>query len=237
MNNKNSGKIEKHIPKVIKSEYKNKFNYVYRDRKGKEHPICIVERIDVDKRENGSNVYSIPSGYIKTYEYSKGGNAQKAYEYSNGDIYVTGTEYGKRKYPKSSGKVKLVRMKDSLSYEKHKIKIYYSFRSSQRRYFNPDAYAAFIGSLAEINRKDVLCTGMCFEYATSYPSVTYPNGDSADTAYFSTLNEEQIKVNSFKKFHFENIYRGNGSWYANLKGTSYSSGHEITYILVSLIVQ
>jgi hypothetical protein len=67
---------------------------------------------------------------------------------------------------------------------------------------------------------------MCFADATSYPSVTHPNGDCADKAYYSTLSLEQKKVNAFKDFHFENIYRGNGSWYASLVGTTYSSGHE-----------
>jgi hypothetical protein len=75
-------------------------------------------------------------------------------------------------------------------------------------------------------RKDVVCTGMCFEDATSYPSVTHPNGDSADTSYFLTLEEEQVKADAFKKFHFEHIYRGNSGWYKDIKGTSYSDGHE-----------
>lgn len=67
---------------------------------------------------------------------------------------------------------------------------------------------------------------MCFENATSYPSLTHPNGDSADTAYYSTLELEQKKVNAFKKFHFKNIFRGKGSWYPKLVGTKYSNGHE-----------
>ncbi|MGV0964669.1 hypothetical protein [Empedobacter falsenii] len=67
---------------------------------------------------------------------------------------------------------------------------------------------------------------MCFKDATSYPSVTHPNGDSADTAYFPTLELEQKKVDAFKKFHFEKIYRGSGGWFPKLKGTNPSSGHE-----------
>lgn len=142
------------------------------------------------------------------------------------DICVSGTKYGYRKYSKGQGKVHLIRMKDSLNYKKGNVKIFYSFRSSQRRYCNPDAYAGFIGALAKLDREDVLCTGMCFADATSYPSVTHPNGDCADTAYYSTLSLEQKKVNAFKDFHFEKIYRGSGSWYASLVGTAYSSGHE-----------
>ena len=67
---------------------------------------------------------------------------------------------------------------------------------------------------------------MCFADATSYPSVTHPNGDCADTAYYPTLALEQKKVDAFKFFHFEKIYRGNTSWYSNLIGTIFSSGHE-----------
>jgi len=117
-------------------------------------------------------------------------------------------------------------MPDSLSYLNGNVKIYYTFKNSQRRYCNPDAFAAFIGALAEIDRTDVECTGMCFSDSTSYPSLSYPNGDSVDTVYFNTLEEEQKKVDSFLKFNFTHIYRGNASWYAKLKVTSYSKGHE-----------
>lgn len=117
-------------------------------------------------------------------------------------------------------------MKDSLNYSSDGVKAYYSFQNSQRRYCNPESYAGLIGALIMLGRTDVLCTGMCFEDATSYPSVTHPNGDSADTAYYSTLALEQKKVDALKFFHFKNIYRGKGSWYSSLVGTKYSGGHE-----------
>lgn len=220
------GKIEKHIPKEIKSSYKQKYKYVFHDKENKEHEICIVEYIFANKRNNGITISSIPRGYTKTYSYPRGGNAQTAYVYSNGDICVEGTRYGFKKYPKGTGKVELVRMKDNLNYNNGNVKIYYSFKNSQRRYCNPDSYAGFIGALATLGRTDVLCTGMCFEDATSYPSVTHPNGDSADTAYYSTLEVEQKKVNAFKHFNFKNIYRGRTRWYPDLIGTKYSKGHE-----------
>jgi hypothetical protein len=220
------GKIEKHIPKTIKSGYEKKYKYVYHDKDKKEHEICTVEFILADKRNNGKTISSIPKGYIKKYQYPKGGNAQTAYVYSNGDICVEGTKYGYKQYSKGSGKVELVRMKDTLSYDNGETKVYYSFKSSQRRYCNPESYAGFIGALATLGRTDVLCTGMCFEDATSYPSVTHPNGDSADTAYYPTLVSEQKKVNAFKHFNFKNIYRGKTGWYPNLVGTKYSKGHE-----------
>lgn len=67
-------------------------------------------------------ISSIPKGYIKKYQYPKGGNAQTAYVYSNGDICVEGTKYGYKQYSKGSGKVELVRMKDTLSYDNEKQK-------------------------------------------------------------------------------------------------------------------
>lgn len=221
-----NGTIEKHIPKKIKDEYMQKYKYVYHDKEKNEHEICIVDWFTVDKRNNGKKISSIPKGYINTYSYPSGGNAKMAYEYSNGDICVSGTEYGYRKYSKGQGKVPLVKMKDNLNYKKNDVKIFYSFQRSQRRYCNPDAYAGFIGALAKLGREDVLCTGMCFADATSYPSVTHPNGDCADTAYYSTQALEQKKVNAFKAFHFEKIYRGKGGWYSKLTGTNYSPGHE-----------
>jgi len=220
------GKIEKHIPKKIKSGYEQKYKYIFHDKENKEHEICIVDFIFANKRNNGITISSIPKGYTKTYSYPRGGNAQTAYVYPNGDICVEGTRYGFKKYPKGSGKVELVRMKDGLSYNNGNVKIYYSFKSSQRKYCNPESYAGLIGALATLGRADVLCTGMCFEDATSYPSVTHPNGDSADTAYYSALAVEQKKVNAFKHFNFKNIYRGKTGWYPNLIGTKYSKGHE-----------
>jgi hypothetical protein len=220
------GTIEKHIPKIIKEEYKQKYKYVYHDKEKNKHEICIVDWITADKRNNGQRISSIPEGYIKTYDYPSGGNAQTAYEYTNGDICVSGTQYGYRKFPKGNGQVQLIRMKDSLSYKNGETTIFYSFHNSKRRYCNPDAYAGFIGTLAKLGREDVLCTGMCFADATSYPSVTHPNGDCADTAYYPTLALEQKKVDAFKFFHFEKIYRGNTSWFSNLIGTIFSSGHE-----------
>lgn len=67
---------------------------------------------------------------------------------------------------------------------------------------------------------------MCFEDVTSYPSVTHPNGDSADTSYYPTLQLEQKKVDAFKFFKFVHIYRGNSSWYSKLKNSGYMAGHE-----------
>ena len=222
------GNIEKYIFNNLPYDKEKKYKYVYHDEKGNEHEICIVNYILRDKlSDKGQIIQSIPKGYISTYDYPEGGNAQKAYVYSNGDIIVEGTKYGIRKYVKDNGgQIELVRMADSLSYNERGVSVFYTFKGTQRRYCNPDCYAGFIGVLAEIGSTNVECSGMCFEDATSYPSLTHPNGDSADTIYFTDFKKEQEKVNAFKKFHFTKIYRGKTGWYPNLKGTIYSAGHE-----------
>ena len=52
--------------------------------------------------------------------------------------------------------------------------------------------AGFIGALAYFG-KTMICNGMCFEDATSYPSLSHPNGDSADTLYSTNLATEKGK--------------------------------------------
>lgn len=222
-----NNEIEKWIPKDYdKKSQKGKIKYVYHDINGDLYDIAELEFHYAQKRKNGQKVNSIPDNYIETYNYPKGGDAKTAYLYENGDIYVDGItkRYGFRKYPKDEGFAQLVRMPDSLNIKKDNFSINYKFENPQRRYCNPESFAGFVGALAEIS-KPVICTGMCFEDSTSYPSLSHPNGDSADTAYYSTLEEEQKKVNAFLDFHFLKIYRGNISWYPQLKGTRYSDGH------------
>lgn len=221
------GKIEKYIPKNYDTTLKvGKIQFFYHDSNSKEYFITDTPFHFIEKRKNGIKINIVPENYIKTYNYPKGGNAQTGYLYSNNDIVVSGTKYGIRKYPIDKGFIQLIKMPNSLKIKEPHFKIFYEFKNSQRRYCNPETFAAFIGALAKMSFEDVLCTGMCFEDATSYPSVTHPNGDSADTAYFSTIEKEQKKVDAFHFFQFKNIYRGKSNFYANLNNTKYSSGHE-----------
>ncbi len=227
-NSETEGKIEKHIPKQITEGFENKYQYIYHDKEGKEHEICTVNWMEIIGREKGVRVSGVPKGYIKTYKYptSGGGDARNGYEYENGDIYVDGVGgYGNRKYPKQNGKVKIVRMKDSLSYAKGDVKIYYTFHGSDRRYCSPECYAGFIGALGELNRTDIQSTGMCFGDGTSYPSVSHNNGRSVDTRYLSNFNDEKKKVLAFKKFFFTDIITGTGGWYKNLPSHKHMGDH------------
>ncbi|UFH30396.1 hypothetical protein LNP04_10425 [Chryseobacterium sp. C-71] len=69
-----NGTIEKHIPKTIKEEYKQRYKYVYHDKDKNEHEICIVDWFTVDRRNNGQRISTIPAGYINTYSYPSGGS-------------------------------------------------------------------------------------------------------------------------------------------------------------------
>ncbi len=220
------GRIEKRTPKTYNTKLQEGIiKYFYHDAASTQHFICETDFHFVEKRKNGVKISSVPSGHINTYDYPTGGNAQKAYVYSNGDIVAKGTVYGIRKYPKDTGFVQLIRMPDKLNFREGNVKIIYKFGGTKRRYCNPETMAGFIGALAQTGYEDIVCNGMCFADSTSYPSVTHPNGDSADTAYLNTLAREQVKVSAFHTFHFTKILRGNKSWYPQLTNTSYADGH------------
>ncbi|WP_144283902.1 hypothetical protein [Chryseobacterium echinoideorum] len=58
-----NGTIEKHIPKTIKEEYKQRYKYVYHDKDKNEHEICIVDWFTVDRRNNGFKWGHLCLGY------------------------------------------------------------------------------------------------------------------------------------------------------------------------------
>lgn len=147
---------------------------------------------------------------------------------------AAGKDYGVRRYAladpnDANDLVDLIRMPDVLSISEEsgpdELNITFTYRNTQRRYCNPACFAGFLSVLAQLGRNDVVCTGMCFGDATSYPSVTHPNGDSVDTAYLNNLATEQLKVNAFRDNYFTNIHRGNSSWYGSLTDTTYKGGH------------
>ena len=237
------GTIEKHIPKEITKGYEDKYKYVYHKKQktkdttkdDKTEPqkqeedieitVCTLSVKKVKKRGNGRKEKIIPKGLKVAYTYPKGGNAQEAYIDQKGTIYVKGTRYGIISYPVAQGQTELVRMPDGLSISKNGVNINFQFSSTKRRYCNPDTMAGFIGALAYFG-KTMICNGMCFEDATSYPSLSHPNGDSTDTQYYPSLALEQRKVNAFKYYHFTRIFRGEALWYPKLIGTKFITGHD-----------
>jgi len=126
--------------------------------------------------------------------------------------------------------VSLVRMPDSLNYDQgagaNRVRATFSYHRTARRYCNPGGFAGFLGVLIQLGRNDIVCTGMCFGDATSYPSVTHPNGDSVDTKYLGTQDEEQAKVNAFLDHYFTAIRRGRTGWKGALLRSVYTPNHE-----------
>jgi hypothetical protein len=109
-------------------------------------------------------------------------------------------------------RVEIVKMPDQLHYV-YKIgatnkMIHFTFFNTWRRFAHPGCFSAFIGVLAQLNYTNMLCTGMCFDDATSYPSVTHPNGDSVDTAHRGPLAEKRATVTAFRQFGFLSIISG-----------------------------
>ena len=230
--------VNKRIGKVDNNEA-TQATYIFRNAIDNEYEICECDISKVRQRANGRTVSlyqfnNIYNNYISSEDAPTGGDAETNYYYEDGAIISYGTAYGYKRYALENPNdendlIPLVRMPDTLNIDEEqgtdRVRITFTYRNTARRFCNPDCFAGFIGVLEQLGRGDVICTGMCFGDATSYPSVTHPNGDSVDTTYFSTLAEEQTKVNAFRDYYFTNILRGDLSWYPSLVGTRFSSGH------------
>jgi hypothetical protein len=164
------------------------------------------------------------------------------------NINAPGTDYGIIGYSLANPNdpnilAPLVRMPDNLNIDRehtswidtsatppktitYRVRATFSYSATQRRYCNPGCFAGFIGVLIQLGRGDVVCTGMCFGDATSYPSVSHPNGKSVDTEYLSTLAIEQLKVNALRDHYFATILCGSSGWFPQLTGTTYHVHHE-----------
>ncbi|MFC6269789.1 hypothetical protein [Frigoriflavimonas asaccharolytica] len=122
------GKIEKHIPKLIKEEYKKKYKYVYHDTQNVEHKICIAEW-HTTKEKGVGQVYKIKPTHSKVISDNivSEGNTSRRVKYENGDV----AEYGSHPkkgiiwllYKAGKNDVELLRMPNSLNYKKDNIYI------------------------------------------------------------------------------------------------------------------
>jgi hypothetical protein len=199
--------------------------YIYYDRYDNEMQVASCAKTNVQGRENGSVLPSIPRGFIRQAP-APGGQARTNYYYADGSIVTTGTHTnGIVRYPVSANFVDLVRMPDGLTIRQNEIIILYAFSGTQRQFCNPQCFAAFVGALAQFGQQ-MISGGMCFGDATSYPSVTHPNGDSVDTNYASTLAVEQRKVNAFHEYGFTRILRGQTLFYGQLTNSRFARNHE-----------
>lgn len=196
---------------------------------------------------------NIPRGYIESGG-TAGGDAAMNYYYNapgSGDTtrktplssyhrIVTrdnpngsNRDYGVKQYDLANPNdpndmVDLVRMPDDLNHDQetgaNRVRATFTWSGTQRRYANPGCFAGFLGALIQLARTDVRCTGMCFGDATSYPSVSHPNGDSVDTGYL-TAATEQSKVNAFRDHYFVNILAGNEGFKGALTGVTHRADH------------
>ena len=198
---------------------------------------------------------NIPRGYIETGATATGGDAAMNYYYNepgSGDTSrktpltsyyriltrdnpsAGGTDYGLKQYDLANPSdpndmVDLVRMPDTLNYDEetgaNRVLATFEWTGTKRRFANPGCFAGFIGVLIQLARTDVKCSGMCFGDATSYPSVSHPNGDSVDTSYLTTLAHEQSKVDAFRDHYYSNILSGLNK-FRGLTGTTPYRNHD-----------
>lgn len=126
-------------------------------------------------------------------------------------------------------RVEIVRMPDEVDYDFTVAgvakTIRYTFSNTHRRFAHPGCFAAFLGILGHLNYNDMVTTGMCFEDATSYPSVSHPNGDSIDTAHRNTHAQRVATVAQFIDWGFTQVISGDQPQYLNDGAHQHQADH------------
>ena len=203
------GKIERHIPKEIKQEYKDYYKYVYHDSNNKEHNVCTVKWFEIEKVKYSGHLASIPAGYISHEPFNViGVNQKHVYKYADKSIVASGDagEGGgtiRNKYILSGGKVIMIKVPEPLSYNSGSIKINLKFQNTIRTYMGRDHFAALIGALAECG-SSLISEGSAMKDGTCFPSVSHTNGESIDTDYLGHTKDQKY-INAMVKFGFTNI--------------------------------
>lgn len=153
------GSIEKHIPKNIKLEYREKYKYVYHDKENNEHDVCIVD-------------------IVKAQNWIVGAKAKE-----KDGIWEKRTAGGKtRYYKKGTGQVELVKFVVPLNYKQKGVNIKIGDNTT-REYVNPIALASMLGAVAECGYDDFNFNGSASSDGTGAPSVTHVNGVAFDFRY------------------------------------------------------
>ncbi len=221
-----NGTARKRLGKVD-NDSSTQTTYFYLDRYDNELNIVTCNKTSVASRGNGRVSGSVPAGYTSSSPAPAGGEAQTNYYYADGRIATRGTNGTNAvvTYARGVGNVDLVRMPDGLTVNRNGVIISFAFSGTRRRFCNPQCFAAFVGALAQFGAL-MTSTGMCFGDATSYPSVSHPNGDSIDSTYTSSLAVEQRKVNAFHDYGFAHILRGQTGFYGQLQNSTYHANHE-----------
>jgi hypothetical protein len=126
-------------------------------------------------------------------------------------------------------RVEIIQMPDLLNFaftvnNSDKL-IRYTFTNTQRRFANPGCFGAFLGILAQLGYDNVTSSGMCFDDATSYPSVTHPNGDSIDTGYLDTQAKRHAIIAAFIEWNFTQVISGSNSMHNGDGAHQHNSRH------------
>jgi hypothetical protein len=214
------GTVRKKIKAIINAN-STSVDYFYFDRYDNEMLVATCEKTNVMGRSDGVQLSAVPAGHLARTAAPAGGNAQFNYSYANGSIVTTGNHRnGPREarfpgqlrivqYNASGTQIDLVSMPERLDINRNGVRIAYEFSRSQRRFCNPECFSAFLGTLAEVGIAGVTSTGMCFGDATSYPSLSHPNGDSIDTGYLDNQNTNQQKLlDGFIGWNFTEVIAG-----------------------------
>ncbi|MFC6269784.1 hypothetical protein [Frigoriflavimonas asaccharolytica] len=213
-----NGTIEKHIPKIIKTGFENKYKYIYHDVSNLEHEICVAEwHTTTKKLKSKKKFYSKPTHQkIISDENVVEGQTRRRVIYENGDIAEYGSNRGDtfwRLYVATAEEIELVKMPENSKYVK------YSFSGTKRIYTGPNYFAGFIGALAKTGFS-IVTTGSCFKYGSCFPSQLHVNGESIDTIYLWNLEQDQKFINTMKFFHYGERKVGNDAYFKKLENTS-----------------
>ncbi len=224
-----NGNLRRRMAKVENNSSTRICYYVY-DKYDNEVFIAEASVLSVPGRANGRRVSAVPRRFTRS-EPAPGGEAVTNYYYTDGTIVTQGVNGTNPivSYAENGTNVPLIRMPDSLDIAITDAVIAYGFSGTQRRYVNPDCFAGFIGTLSQYGLRGASSTGMCFADATSYPSVTHPNGDSVDAAYPTTVANQRKMVNAFVDWGFSEVIVGTAQR-ANLPRAHMSNAQHNSHI-------
>lgn len=224
-----------------------KVSFYYHDEVDNLYFITECPLFKPRRRDNGVNIAAnsaignIPPGWVSMAPAPVGGDAFENYYYATGRIVTrdnpagVAPDYGVVGYEEESDPLilnnprfgfwaSIVRMPDNIDI-KFKVngtnkQIKYGFFNTQRRFAFHGCFAALIGVLAETNL-EVESTGMCFQDATSFPSISHPNGDSIDLRYngdhtaaatpaeLAERAKDVLLADTFRAWFFSQIVCGN----------------------------
>jgi hypothetical protein len=213
-------------------------HYVYFDAMAGRHDIASLDLLLIDKMGKGAEVSSIPTGHVRTIDYTShtGVDADTSYIYANGDVITQGEKGSdpdvKIKY-KNTGKKTFLVLLTELNYMP--LQVDFRYFETRRHYCRPEVAAAFIGMLVDVGAFvdspmpgmpvpfDVRSSGSCFEDGTSFPSLEHNNGNAIDTLYQNDITEltedqqlarDQAIVDGMRRYGAKKVLRGTDTHYS-----------------------